>query len=80
MSVLLCVDLVRDSGSHDQISLTLVCFDPCEGALPAVEGRPRSSVHTLIVYLFQARTSMRFFSLYYHYNLDIKLVCRGGGG
>ena len=30
-------------------------YDPCEGVLPAVEGRPLSSVHTLVVYMIQLR-------------------------
>ena len=28
-------------------------YDPCGGVLPAVEGRPLSSVHTLVVYMIQ---------------------------
>ena len=30
-------------------------YDPCGGVLPAVEGRPLSSVHTLVVYMLQLK-------------------------
>ena len=37
-------------------------YDPCGGVLPAVEGRPLSSVHTLFVYMIELRL-LRVFSL-----------------